>query len=63
MGFEELTAKSQGRDVGLERKKVEGKFQLTRGGGKRGNERSGRGLHGGFKVKGGRWKGGLGNLF
>ena len=50
MGFEELTAKGQGRDVGLEGKKVEGKFQLTRGGGKRGNERGGRGLHGGFKV-------------
>ena len=46
VSFEELTAKGQGRDVGLERKKVEGKFQLTRGGGKRGNERGGRGLHG-----------------
>ena len=52
MGFEELTAKGQGRDVGLERKKVEGKFQLTRGGCKRGNKRGGRGLHGRFKVKG-----------
>ena len=50
VGFEELTAKGQGRDVGLERKKVEGKFHLTRGGGKRGNERGGRGLHGGIMA-------------
>ena len=58
MGFEELTAKGQGRDVGLERKKVEGKFQLTRGGCKRGNKRGGRGLHGGIMARlVGHWRG------
>ena len=75
MGFEELTAKGQGRDVGLERNKVEGKFQLTRGGA-RGEMKEVGGvcmeglrwlyyapnpLRGGAS-KGLRWKGGLGNF-